>query len=72
MGWDLCRPFHVRVDGSDLSINSASDELNYCEDAVSLEGMRRAFDSGDRYGTDSIALLSTWEHQTLAKTLKAL
>lgn len=46
------------------------DDLDYCEEAVSPTGQRWAFDPGDCYGTDPVALLSTWEHQTLEKMLK--
>jgi hypothetical protein len=64
--------FHVRVDGWELSIYNDCDELDYCEECVSPDGRRWSFDSGDRFGTDPIALLSTWEHQTLEQLLKAL
>nr|WP_282348480.1 hypothetical protein [Pseudomonas sp. PS01301] len=64
--------FHMRVDGWELSIYNDCDELDYCEECVSPDGRRWSFDSGDRYGTDPIALLSTWEHQTLEQMLKEL
>lgn len=64
--------FHLRVDGWELSIYNDCDEIDYCEECVSPNGRRWSFDSGDRYGTDPIALLSVWEHQTLEKLLKAL
>jgi probable phosphoglycerate mutase len=63
---------HVRVDDWELSIYNDCDELDYCEECVSPDGRRWSFDSGDRYGTDPIALLSTWEHQTLEQMLKEL
>jgi hypothetical protein len=64
--------FHVRVDGWELAIYNDCNELNYCEECVSPDGRRWSFDSGDRYGTDPIALLSVWEHQTLENLLKEL
>jgi 2,3-bisphosphoglycerate-dependent phosphoglycerate mutase len=64
--------FPVDVDGWRLSIYNDCDELDYCEEGVSPDGRRWSFDSGDRFGTDPIALLSVWEHQTLEKLLKAL
>lgn len=64
--------FMVDVGGWSIMIFNDCDELDYCEACVSPDGRRWSFDSGDRYGTDPIALLSTWEHQTLENLLKAL
>lgn len=64
--------FHVNVDGWQLSIYNDCDELDYCEECVSSDGRRWSFDSGDRFGTDPVALLSAWEHQTLELMLKEL
>lgn len=64
--------FMVDIDGWSMTIFNDCDELDYCETCLSTDGRRWSFDSGDRYGTDSIALLSTWEHQTLERLLKAL
>lgn len=64
--------FQVDVDGWRMSIYNDCDQLDYCEQCVSSDGRRWSFDSGDRFGTDPIALLSTWEHQTLEKLLKTL
>lgn len=62
--------FEIDVDGWRITIYNDCDELDYCERCVSPEGKRWDFDPGDR--TDPIALLSTWEHQTLERMLKAL
>ncbi|MBV4455127.1 histidine phosphatase family protein [Pseudomonas sp. SWRI103] len=64
--------FVVSVEGWRISIYSDCDTLDYCEECVSPDGRRWSFDAGDRFGTDPIALLSTWEHQTLERLLKAL
>ncbi|MFK0094670.1 hypothetical protein [Pseudomonas sp. NPDC090592] len=64
------RHFEVDVEGWRLTIYNDCDGLDYCERCVSPEGKHWGFDSGDR--TDPIALLSTWEHQTLERMLKAL
>ncbi|MGU9839792.1 MULTISPECIES: DUF7693 family protein [Pseudomonas] len=39
---------------------------------MSPDGLRWSFDSGDRYGTDPVALLSMWEHHTMERMLKYL
>lgn len=62
--------FEVDVEGWRISIYNDCDELDYCEQALSLSGQRWDFDPGAR--TDPIALLSTWEHQSLERMLKAL
>lgn len=64
--------FQVDVDGWRMSIYNDCDQLDYCEQCVSPDGRRWSFDSGYRFGTDPVALLSTWEHQTLERMLKAL
>lgn len=72
--WDEIYAGHflVDVDGWRLSIYNDCDTLDYCEECVSPDGRRWSFDSGDRFGTDPIALLSTWEHRTLERMLKEL
>ncbi|WP_446532587.1 DUF7693 family protein [Pseudomonas canadensis] len=64
--------FQINVDGWEISIYNDCDQLDYCEQGLSPEGRRWSFDSGNRFGTDPVALLSTWEHQTLERLLKAL
>lgn len=64
--------FQVSVEGWHISIYNDCDTLDHCEECISLDGRRWSFDSGDRFGTDPIALLSTWEHQTLELLLKTL
>lgn len=64
--------FVVDVEGWLISIYNDCNELDYWEECMSPDGRNWSFDSGDRYGTDPIALLSTWEHQNLHRMLKAL
>lgn len=70
--WDEVYACHfiVDVEGWRITIYNDCDELDYCEQAVGPEGQRWDFGSGDR--TDPIALLSTWEHQSLERMLKTL
>ena len=72
--WDEVYAGHfvVSVEGWHISIYNDCDSLEYCEDCVSPDGRRWSFESGDRFGTDPVALLSTWEHQALERLLKAL
>ncbi|WP_316044634.1 hypothetical protein [Pseudomonas sp. Marseille-Q5117] len=64
--------FQINVDGWEISIYNDCDQLDYCEQCISADGRRWSFDSGDRFGTDPIALLSVWEQQMLEKLLKDL
>ena len=72
--WDEVYAWHfvVDVEGWRITIYNDCDELDYCEECVSPDGRRWRLDAGDRYGTDPIAMLSTWEHQTLQRLLKSL
>lgn len=64
--------FQINIDGWEISIYNDCDQLDYCEQCVSPDGRHWSFDSGDRFGTDPMALLSTWEHQALELKLKGL
>ncbi|WP_459170765.1 DUF7693 family protein [Pseudomonas veronii] len=72
--WDEIYAGHFLVDvgGWRISIYNDCDELDYCEECVSSDGRHWSFDSGGRFGTDPIALLSTWEHETFELLLKTL
>lgn len=64
--------FTIEIEGCRPSIYNDCDDLDYCEECVAPDGRRWTFYSGDRFGTDPIALLSTWEHQALERLLKEL
>jgi len=64
--------FVVEVEGWSITIFNDCGELDYCEGCRCPDGRLWSFDSGDRFGTDPIALLSTWEHQTIERMLHKL
>jgi len=64
--------FVIDIDGWRITLHNDCETLDHCVEAVSPDGLRWGFDPGDRYGTDPVALLSTWEHQTLERMLKEL
>lgn len=64
--------FVIDIEGWRITIFNDCDELDYCERCESPDGRVWCFDSGDRYGTDPIALLSTWEHGMLESLLRSL
>nr|WP_168232630.1 hypothetical protein [Pseudomonas veronii] len=64
--------FQINVDEWQITIYNDCDQLDYCEQCISPDGRRWSFNSGGRFGTDPVALLSTWEHKTLERLLKTL
>ena len=74
LSWDEVYAGHfvVSIEGWHISIYNDCDTLDHSKECISLDGRRWSFDSGDRFGTDPIAMLSTWEHQTLERLLKAI
>lgn len=50
--------FLVDIEGWSITIFNDCDELDYCEAGVSPDARCGLFNSGDRFGTDPIALLS--------------
>jgi len=65
-------PFVIDVEGWRITLCCDAGSLTHCEEATSPDGLLWSFDPGDRYGTDPVALLSTWEHLTLERLLKSL
>lgn len=63
--------FVVEAEGWTLSLYNDCDALGYCEACKAPDGRQWSFDSGDRFGTDPVAMLSTWEHQTLKRLFNA-
>lgn len=77
VGQQSCDELHaghltVDVDGWRISIYNDCGALGWCLACISPTGRCWSFDSGDRYGTDPVALLSTWEHKTLEGLLKVI
>lgn len=74
LSWDevyACH-FEVDIDGWRLSIYNDCDTLDYCDWCVAPHGRRWSFDSTQRFGTDPVELMSTWEHATFERLLKSL
>nr|WP_197978983.1 hypothetical protein [Pseudomonas coleopterorum] len=59
----------VCADGWLITFHKHDDGRFHCERCQSPEDRLYAFDSAQRYGTDPIELLSTWEHARLAQLL---
>lgn len=72
--WDevYASHFEVEVDGWRLSIYNDCDSLDYLETCIAPDSRRWSFDSSQRFGTDPVELMSTWEHETFERLLKSL
>ncbi|WP_445674447.1 DUF7693 family protein [Pseudomonas japonica] len=62
----------IDVDGWRLSIYYGCDTLDHCQSCVAPDGRRWEFDSSQRFGTDPMELMSTWELATFERLLKGL
>ncbi|MEJ6815414.1 hypothetical protein PseuLF5_00150 [Pseudomonas sp. LF-5] len=61
----------VDIEGWRLLLDFADAQLHHCEYARSADGQEGALDTWQRYGTDPVSLLSTWELAQLERLLKA-
>jgi hypothetical protein len=68
---EQCRPGHVLVDidGWRLTLEVDAGHLRHCLHGQSPDGREYAFDNGQRFGTDPVSLLSTWELAQIEKRL---
>jgi len=64
-----CGLMTVEVDSWVLTFYNDCDTLDYCDSCYAPDGRAYIFDSSQRYGTDPVELLSTWEHQQLENLL---
>lgn len=61
----------VDIEGWRLLLDFAGQRLHHCEYACSPEGHEGALESWQRYGTDPVSLLSTWELGQVERLLLA-
>jgi hypothetical protein len=52
---------HVDIEGWRLSLGFEGNRLRHCQRCQSPDGRAGELDSWQRYGTDPVSLLSTWE-----------
>ncbi|MFJ4347549.1 hypothetical protein [Pseudomonas sp. NPDC089401] len=60
----------MEAEGWRLSVQRDRDALEYCESCHAPDGRAYHFDTRQRFGTDPLELLSTWERQQLENLLK--
>jgi hypothetical protein len=62
----------VEVDGWRLSLCTSNGALAYCESCHSPDGLSASLETWQRYGTDPVELLSTWELAQVSRLLNEL
>lgn len=61
----------VDIEGWRLLLDVEGGRLHHCEFARSDDGQEGALESWQRYGTDPVSLLSTWELAQIERLLMA-
>ncbi|MGF6110239.1 hypothetical protein HKK52_00235 [Pseudomonas sp. ADAK2] len=66
-----CASGHVTVDieGWRLTLDFDGNHLRHCQSCRAPDGREGAFDTWQRYGTDPVSLLSTWELAQIERLL---
>nr|WP_197985905.1 hypothetical protein [Pseudomonas sp. CFBP 8772] len=74
LGWTQTQTglMTVEANGWVLTFSNDSNKLDYCNSCYSPDGREYTFDSSQRFGTDPLELLSTWEHGQLQRLLSSL
>lgn len=67
-----CGLMTVETDGWVITFYNDCDTLDYCDSCYNPEGRVYSFDSLQRFGTDPVELLSTWEHRELERLLSLM
>ncbi|WP_277962739.1 DUF7693 family protein [Pseudomonas sp. RIT-To-2] len=67
-----CGRMSVEADGWVITFQNECDTLDYCDSCHSPDGRAYAFGSLQRFGTDPVELLSTWERAQLEKLLSTV
>jgi hypothetical protein len=60
----------VNIEGWHLLLDFAEGRLHQCEYARSYAGVEASLDTWQRYGTDPVSLLSTWELAQIERLLR--
>lgn len=63
---------HVDIEGWHLTLDVDDHHLRGCRRCQSADGREGVFDNWQRYGTDPVSLLSTWELAQIERLLTAL
>ncbi|WP_130899286.1 hypothetical protein [Pseudomonas sp. Sample_11] len=76
LGFEVCQVMSetgliaVDIDGWHLRLDFAEGHLHHCEYARNCAGDEATLDTWQRYGTDPVSLLSTWELAQIERLLR--
>ncbi|RRW59762.1 hypothetical protein EGJ53_26740 [Pseudomonas fluorescens] len=76
LGFEVCQVMSetgliaVDIDGWHLRLDFAEGHLHHCEYARNCAGDEAMLDTWQRYGTDPVSLLSTWELAQIERLLR--
>ncbi|MBA5708475.1 hypothetical protein DT037_15590 [Pseudomonas fulva] len=72
-GWTeiACGSMTVQADGWILTLRNEAGTLDHLISCFSPDGRAYSFSAHHHYGTDPVALMSTWEHAQLLRLLGA-
>lgn len=59
----------IDIDGWRVTLDLDGQRLRHCQSCQSPDGREGVFDSWQRYGTDPVSLLSTWELAQIERLL---
>ncbi|HXR01235.1 MAG TPA: hypothetical protein VN798_12655 [Pseudomonas sp.] len=62
----------IEADGWSLTLSGSGDKLECCQRCSSPDGQTGSLESWQRYGTDPVSLLSTWEYHTVLQVLQSI
>ncbi|MNI59835.1 hypothetical protein D3C73_1150160 [compost metagenome] len=60
---------HVDIEGWRLTLEVDGTHLGHCQHCRSPDGREQGHDGWQRYGTDPVSLLSTWELAQIERLL---
>lgn len=66
-----CGQVLVEIEGWQLLLDFEGNRLHHCEQCLHPDGRQGSADTWQRYGTDPVSLLSTWEMAQIERLLKA-
>ncbi|TDF81885.1 hypothetical protein [Pseudomonas sp. H9] len=61
----------IEIEGWQLLLDFEGNRLHHCEHCLHPDGRQGSPDTWQRYGTDPVSLLSTWEMAQIERLLKA-
>lgn len=62
----------IDIEGWRLTLDLDGNHLRHCQSCLGPDGREGAFETWQRYGTDPVSLLSTWELAQIERLLASV